>query len=122
MHPDPNPKPDVQVSKHPAFQMILFSLFPRVLELVTSETERLDVIQAVRQFEVRKAVYRYDVVRLRGLGSDHDRAATAVKAVSNQRLPFEVSTTWSALVVDEGRLPLIVFQVTSAVARLIRFR
>jgi hypothetical protein len=27
-HPDPNPKPDVQVSKHPAFRMVLYSFCP----------------------------------------------------------------------------------------------
>jgi hypothetical protein len=31
LHPGPNPKPDVQVSKHPAFQMILRSCEPPLM-------------------------------------------------------------------------------------------
>jgi hypothetical protein len=36
LHPGPNPKPDVQVSKHPAFQMILYSSFPQSLRRTSS--------------------------------------------------------------------------------------
>ena len=83
-HPGPNPKPDMQVSKHPAFQMNLSTCFPRGSELVASKTKGLDVIQAVRHFEVGKAVDRFGMVRLRGLGRNRDPAATAMKAVANQ--------------------------------------
>ena len=96
---------------------------PRSFEVMATPTQGLDVVQVVRHREVGKAVDRDDMVRVRGLGSDRDRAPTAVKAVANQSLPLEVSATRSSLlVVNESRFPLVVFQVALAIASLIRLR
>jgi hypothetical protein len=88
---------------------------------MATPTQGLDVVQVVRHREVGKAVDRFDMVRVRSLGRNHDSAPSAMKAVANQSPPLEVSATWSAvLVVDESRFPLVVFQVSLAAARLIR--
>ena len=86
------------------------------------QTKRLDVVQVVRHRKVGKAVDRYDMIRMRSAGGNHHSASTAVKAVANQSRPLEVSATRSTFVADESHLPLIVFQVALAVARLIRLR
>ena len=123
MHPDPNPKPDVQVSKHPAFQMILFSFIPRGFEVMATPTQGLDVVQAVRHVEVGKTVDRDDVIRTRGLGCDHDRASTAMKAVADQSLPLEVSASGPPTIGEyESSFPFVVFRVRLVTAGLIWLR
>lgn len=63
------------------------------------------------------------MIRLRGLGSNGDRAATAMEAVTDQCLPFEVSATWPGTFrEDERGLPFVVFQVPLIPAGLVRFR
>ena len=86
-------------------------------------TKRLDVVQAVRHVEVGKAVDRFNMVRVRGLGGNRNRAPTAIKAVADQSLPLEVSAAWPLTVGEEEiRLPFVVFRVRLLTAGLIRFR
>jgi len=61
--PGPNPKPDVQVSKYPAFQMILVSLLVG-FEPVTIPAKRLDIVQAVGLLEVGEAMDGFDMIRV----------------------------------------------------------
>src|ERR1700690_4349190 len=112
----------MQVSKHPAFQMILLSSFSRGFTIVTTQTQSLDVVQIVRHREVGKAVDGFDMICVRSFGGDRNCASTAMKAVADQSLPLEVSATGPVtLMVDESRLPFIVFRVL-VTAGLIRFR
>jgi hypothetical protein len=79
---------------------------------MTQVTKCLNVVQAVRHFEVGKAVDRDDMVRVRGLGGNRDPAATATKAVADQCLPLEVSAAWpGTFAEDNSGLPFVVFQV-----------
>ena len=92
-----------------------------MLTLVTPMTKRLDVIQAISHVEVGKAVDRFDMIRVRGLGGNRHRAATAIKAVTDQSLPLEVSASWpSTIMEDKSGLPFVVFQVRLFGAGLIR--
>jgi len=63
------------------------------------------------------------MVRVRGLGCNHDCAATATKTVANQCLPLEVSASRpSAIWVDESGFPFVIFQARLVTAGLIRLR
>ena len=92
-----------------------------MLTLVTPMTKRLDVVQAVRHVEVGKAVDRFNMVRVRGLGGNRNRAPTAIKVIADQSLPLEVSAAWPLTVgEEESRLPFVVFRVRLLTAGLIR--
>ena len=64
--PGPNPKPDVQVSKHPALQLFLDCLrtFPSSLRSMARGTQQLDVVQRVGLFEVGKLTDGPDVIEI----------------------------------------------------------
>ena len=85
--PRPIPKPDWQVSKHPAFQPILnFFLFRTMLLLMTVQTERLHIVSGVGLFETRKLLHRDNMIQLRCFRENQTSAFAALVFIAFEGL------------------------------------
>ena len=88
-HSGPNPKPDVQVSKHPDFQTFLDLLCTGFL-LVAGQTKNLHVAQGVSLGKAGKGVYGLDMIGLRCLPGHGDAAFAAPESVTMESKHLEV--------------------------------